>query len=734
MENIFKLTLGKEPTTIHNPKLAKSSYHPTEEIVGTANGPINLATKLGMAKMVAHLVYVLESETMDKFTTLEPVKLYAPPPPPSATTSLFSRTTLTPSTLSSSSTSTSTSTKNTYHQHLKSHHQRIAQQNLITIGRLPLDIHILVLSYAAVPDVGRYARCCRVLAGVVRDGWGGAPVSGVGIGGLGMGYGYGGGYGAGYGGVAGGGVGQSEEHKKDGVWARKWDALGVERYNLSSVLDDLEARTAAGASYAPPSTSTTGPPWKELVAEEEGDIADDDFGDFAVGGVGPSSSSPSTTNGFGSFVQQSAPAPAPLSLSYQYHPPTSPTSTSAVAAKPTPLSQYKRAHTLLRPLLPILLSPPHVVLSALFPPLPNSSAGDAASASAPEGSTVKSDSSATGSGSGSAQPTLLQQSNLLLLLSLFLSPLVSPISLPSPSPSSSFTSSSSSSLSTGARAGAGASAETLQSHLQAAIDRFDASLLAQFEDCDGRGDVGGMRACALASWVLFAAAGGSDPNGGNNSGRQGREGGGNGGGEWEMGKVWCEKREVFYEQGMWHPEDNFTKQNTLLFDAMDTFITHLAASLRTDGSVATSVFPPGAGVLRAYAGRVAEDVLAEYISPLLARARSISNGSELYLGAAAATFREVWRVVDVLCEVGCPPGPSSTPTSATNTSTTTNSTSREGKEGTPKSATFNSAGDDKLEGPMSPRTPKTPTTPRKGEEGEREREVHITRTQAEDVM
>ena len=28
--------------------------------------------------------------------------------------------------------------------------------------------------------------------------------------------------------------------------------------------------------------------------------------------------------------------------------------------------------------------------------------------------------------------------------------------------------------------------------------------------------------------------------------------------EWELGKVWAEKREIFYEQSKWKPLDNFT--------------------------------------------------------------------------------------------------------------------------------------------------------------------------------
>lgn len=42
--------------------------------------------------------------------------------------------------------------------------------------------------------------------------------------------------------------------------------------------------------------------------------------------------------------------------------------------------------------------------------------------------------------------------------------------------------------------------------------------------------------------------------------------------------------------------------------------------------------------------------VAEYILPLLSRAREISNG--VFLKAAAASFAQAWRIVDVLMDVG----------------------------------------------------------------------------------
>ena len=41
--------------------------------------------------------------------------------------------------------------------------------------------------------------------------------------------------------------------------------------------------------------------------------------------------------------------------------------------------------------------------------------------------------------------------------------------------------------------------------------------------------------------------------------------------------------------------------------------------------------------------------VAEYIAPLLTRARELS--SETFLKACAASFKEAWRMVDVILEV-----------------------------------------------------------------------------------
>lgn len=248
-------------------------------------------------------------------------------------------------------------------------------------------------------------------------------------------------------------------------------------------------------------------------------------------------------------------------------------------------AKYQRAHSLLKPLTAALDNPPHIILASLH---------------------------------SSSSASLLSQSRFLHLLSLFLSPQIQPLS----------------------------AWQSLRSSLRSAIDRFDASLLASFDLADSNNDEKAMREAAEASWEV-------DHN--------------NAGDNWEMGKVWAEKREIFYEQGQWDPLDNVTHSGILDFDAMDEFMAHVFAALREHGSRAVRVFPPSSQVLLAFADRLANEVVrpflhftiiylnsktyqvGEYITPLLTRAREISN--EAYLQATAASFSQAWGMVDVLLEV-----------------------------------------------------------------------------------
>ncbi|KAH8112433.1 exocyst complex component Sec10-like protein [Phellopilus nigrolimitatus] len=409
---------------------------------------------------------------MDRFTTLEPVKLYAT----AATSTLLGR--------------GAAKTPNTQH----------------FIGRLPVDLHISILIYLAIPDVLAYSRASRMLAELARD-----------------------------------------EH----VWKAKWDALGIDAsgLRLDKTLDELEARakgrTRPDAQPPPPPPTT-----EALTASSSGDF-DDDFGDFASGtGIG---SAPQDL--FGAFQGDS------LSL----HP-----AVLTGSSQRTYRRKFIHVHTILKALLPNLSSPPHLVLSTLFP---------------------------------APSPPLLHQSHTLHLLALYLSPAVRPVR----------------------------NHETLYAALRSAVDRFQAGLLTAFDVADGKKDEAGMREAALASWEVWE---------GHLSERAMPVA------DWELGRVWADKREVFYEQGRWKPLENFTKDGELDFDAMDEFMVHVLDALRTDGATAVNVFPAASYVILSFADRLAMEVVGEYITSLLTKAREISN--EVFLKAAAATFREAWRMVDVL--------------------------------------------------------------------------------------
>ena len=93
------------------------------------------------------------------------------------------------------------------------------------------------------------------------------------------------------------------------------------------------------------------------------------------------------------------------------------------------------------------------------------------------------------------------------------------------------------------------------------------------------------------------------------------------------------------------------------------FVTHVLETLRTNGSVAVRVFPPLAQVLLLFSNRLANDVLGEYVTGVLSRARDIdaeklnhtkegTTNEGVYLQACAASFIMSWKVINVLVETG----------------------------------------------------------------------------------
>lgn len=286
--------------------------------------------------------------------------------------------------------------------------------------------------------------------------------------------------------------------QSDSIWELRWNALCVDKYDLGDMLDDIEAvkmeKTSVARAKAPPTLS---------VSNHENEH--DEFGDFAavedivsapMGEVDDFVGSPAPANAsFNLFAASALPKVSPPSF-----PPEPTTQSTSVKSK---RSLYIRAHTLLQPLTSVLgpTTPPHLVVTSLSSFLIRPSGRPPSSANArPQSQSL----------------TLPSQSKILQLLAHFLSAPIQPVR----------------------------PWRTLSSALRGALDRFDASLLAAFDVADGTNDEKSMRDAAEASWRVWL------------SGRVGLDVGG-GSEDWELGKVWADKREIFYEQGRWDPLANF---------------------------------------------------------------------------------------------------------------------------------------------------------------------------------
>jgi recyclin-1 len=87
----------------------------------------------------------------------------------------------------------------------------------------------------------------------------------------------------------------------------------------------------------------------------------------------------------------------------------------------------------------------------------------------------------------------------------------------------------------------------------------------------------------------------------------------------------------------------FSSAGQLDFSPMDKFMSHILEAMEKHGALATRVFPPASRVLPSFADRIANDVIQDYITQLLNKARETST--VLYLQAAAASFIQAWRLV-----------------------------------------------------------------------------------------
>lgn len=275
---------------------------------------------------------------MDKFTTLEPVRLYQ----------------------------SATGTKR--HSTFPSA-KPAAPFSLI--GRLPVDVHILILTYVAIPDIPSYALTSRALGRLSKD---------------------------------------------ERVWEARWKVFGVDRPQFNAVLDELESQAktqnAARRGQAPPT----------LAVEN----ADDDFGDFTAVNT-PEGEMGDFVSGFTNVSIQSPSIPSWQPKHTEYR------------------ARYIRVHSLLKPFAQALSSPPHAILSSIFP---------------------------------APAPSLSVQSHTLRLLSVFFSYRVKPLR----------------------------QWQTLASSLRAAMDLFGEGLLTAFDASDSKGDEKAMSEVAQASWDVWDPA------------------------------------------------------------------------------------------------------------------------------------------------------------------------------------------------------------------------------------
>lgn len=473
---------------------------------------------------------------MDKWSTLEPVKLH--------------------------SSARSSTTKNSVLARAASHQNR-AQY----IGLLPSDLHILVLSHLAIPDIPNYARTNRALSRLVKDG------------------------------------GESK------VWRQRLTVLrpigrppsyikAGDQSDYDLLLTELENRHRVGpklghkksptnqssssvdlsdfggfVSSPPPPVRAQSPPTQTPLE------VDDDFGDFAsapslyasplvtTGGFSPSPfgvfQTVTTSSSLHPSYRPPVLASSPLQPTSIFHQPFVPppsglpslatavssNTPSGFAKQPTPQDDFIRVHRLLRPLLIYLApaTPPHQLLMRLLPPveLP------------PQPQKHRS--------KPSLIPTVVDrkpwpsdtyfQAMLLHLITLWLGDRVKGVWKDK--------------------------AAIPDQILRGAVDRFEAAMLKGFEDADGRGDEWSMRETAWCAWEVWEGRDHvpescphiplSSPGGnglltvtrltfGGAIGPAGEVRSAS----WEVGKVWVERREVFYETGRWDPNLNFTCVSTIL--------------------------------------------------------------------------------------------------------------------------------------------------------------------------
>ncbi|GAA5865734.1 hypothetical protein JCM1840_003237 [Sporobolomyces johnsonii] len=466
------------------------------------------------------------------------------------------------------------------------------------IGRLPEEAYIVILQYLPVPDIPQLALCSRKLAALARD---------------------------------------------DRLWRIKLAWLDYKGPGALNWRDKADDRRAVNGHDDETSAAPTKPPEPSRTASPVFSASDDEFGDFFEGEppeAGPSTGGAAADDGFGDFQDGALDhSPDPFGLADDF-------SQVAIGSKPSAPAGKAKAATddlLLMfddetdfPAPPPTTKPrrPPAVTQLTFetaPPVPSPGT------SRPAAFTFNPSSTPT---SPHSSPTLLNvykthhslllpyysslithttsslvfttstltpmmRARLLASLSRFGHPLVAPTrSLPQ--------------------------RLTVLRNVQSATDFFESALLAEFEKADTGRDEKAMRDKAVVLWELNESS--------------------------SLSQIFVQKREIFYDQGH-NPLKNLTKIDTpsggqadgIDFSAMDAYMRSILAVLSREGSLIARVFPPEADVLLYFLERIANDVVSDYITTLLSAAQPLEH--PLFLLATAATFGQVYRLVEVVLEI-----------------------------------------------------------------------------------
>lgn len=292
------------------------------------------------------------------------------------------------------------------------------------------------------------------------------------------------------------------------VWKRRAGFLKLGNSYVDGIIDAIATEEGIPKGSLSTSSSTQSSKSGDTVAKVPNSppvlevSEDDEFGDFASAPLATTLQTNNLLGGGSSFGF------TPPSSTNTLGPHSSIPNGQAIDPKFVLRNQYIHAHrSLVRLSRRLLNTAPHLLLSSLFP----------------------------SSSSSGSPPSILDQAHTLALLMRFLSPVLQPT----------------------------LNWRELRQTLLSAVDRFQASALAAFEsasssiaDAGTKIEEARMRDAAWASWEVWeeehlakmASTNISKLKGGADLPR----------GEWEIGRVWMDKLEIFYEGSRWDPSLNFT--------------------------------------------------------------------------------------------------------------------------------------------------------------------------------